>query len=94
MKPEPSSRFYINTYWSKYGMIAVVLQSDDSVVARKSEAQENGGGKCEFYKSLEGMHLRQIYFVLRSTVSPLEKSRHRFVGEAAAVRWSIGKFRK
>ena len=35
-----------------------------------------------------------IFFISRSTASPLGKSRHIFVGEASTVRWSIGKFRK
>ena len=37
--PDPSRRFYINTYWSKYGMVAVLLQSYGSVEARKAEAK-------------------------------------------------------
>ena len=40
------------------------------------------------------MRLRPISFILRSTVTPLENSRHRFVGETTELRWSIGKFRK
>ena len=47
------------------------------------------GRKCEFYKSLEGMCLRPIYFISRSTVPPLKKSIHSFDVEAAVVRWSI-----
>ena len=45
---DPSRRFYIKTYWSKDGMEAVILQVDVSEEARKSEAQEKDGGKCEF----------------------------------------------
>ena len=71
----------------------MILQADESAEARKSEVQEKDGGKCEFYNSLEGMRLRPIYFISGSTVSPLEKSRHIFVGETAAVRWVIGNFR-
>ena len=74
-------------------MGAVLLQADVSEEARKSEAQEKDGVKCEFDKYLEGMRLRPIYFILRSTVLPLEKSRHNFVGEAYSVRWYIGNFR-
>ena len=40
------------------------------------------------------MHIGPIYFISRSTVSPLEHSRHRFVGEAVAVRRSIGNSRR
>ena len=35
----------------------VILKEYDSMEARKAEAQEKGGGKCEFDNSLEGMHL-------------------------------------
>ena len=75
-------------------MGAVLLQEYVSEEARKSYSQEKDGGKCEFDKSLEGMRLRPIYFISRSTVLPLENSRHRFLGESAIVRWAIGKFRK
>ena len=80
---DPSRRFYINTDWSNDGMGEVHFQADVSEEARKSEAQEKSGGKCEFEYSLEGMRLRPISFISGSTVSPLEKSRHGFVGEAA-----------
>ena len=40
------------------------------------------------------MHVCSSSFILISTVAPLEKSRHIFVGEAATVRWYIGNFRK
>ena len=75
-------------------MVAVLLKAYVSEEARKSEAQEKDGRECEFDKSLEGMRLRPIYFISRSTVSPLENSRHSFVGEADSVRLAIGKFRK
>ena len=42
-KPDPSRRFYINTDWYKYGMGAVLLQTDVSEEARKSKAQEKDG---------------------------------------------------
>ena len=71
----------------------MILQADESAEARKSEVQEKDGGKCEFDKSLEGMRLRPIYFISISTVPPLERSIHSFVGESAAVMWAIGKFR-
>ena len=60
--------------------------------AIKSEAQEKAGGNRKFDKFLEVMCLRPISFILRSTVSPLEKSIHIFVVESSAVRWPIGKF--
>ena len=72
----------------------MLLQEDVSEESRESELQEKDGGKCEFYKPLEVMRLRRISFVSRSTVSPLENSIHRFVGEASTVSWSKGKFRK
>ena len=40
------------------------------------------------------MHLQPISFISRSTVSSLENSIKIFVGEAAAVRWAMVKFRK
>ena len=40
------------------------------------------------------MRIPPISFISRSTVSPLEKSRHSFLGESYAVRRAIGKFRK
>ena len=39
------------------------------------------------------MRLGLISFIPISIVLSLEKSRHRFVGEEASVRWDIGKFR-
>ena len=80
VRPEPSIRFYIKTYWSKDGMGMVLLQEDVSSEARNSEAKEKDDGKCELGKSLKGMRLRPIYFILISTVSSLENSRHSFVG--------------
>ena len=46
-------------------MGVVLLQADISEEAKKSEAQENSGGKCEFDKSLGGMRLRPISFISR-----------------------------
>ena len=86
--------FYIKTGWSKYGIGVMILQADVSEEAINLEAQEKYGRKCEFDKSLELMRLRPISFILRSTVSPLENSKHIFLVEAAAVRWDIGNFRK
>ena len=37
--PDPSQRFYINTDWSKYGTLAVLIQAEDLVGERKVEAQ-------------------------------------------------------
>ena len=55
-------------------MVAVLLQADVSEEEIKSEAQENTVRKCEFDKSLEGMHLRPISLISVSTVLPLEES--------------------
>ena len=38
--PDPSIRLYIKTYWSKDGMVMVILQADDLAEAIKSESQE------------------------------------------------------
>ena len=65
------------------------MKGDDSVEARKEYAQEKSGENYEFDKSLEGMRLRQISFILISMVSSLENSRNNFVGESAIVRWAI-----
>ena len=91
-RPYQYRSLYIRTDWSRYGMGAVLFQADVLTETINSEAQEKDGGKCEFDKSLEGMRLRPISLILRSTVSTLENSRHRFVGYEATVRWSIGKF--
>ena len=56
-RPYPSRRFYIKIDWSKDKILAVLLKSDESEESRKSETQENYGGKCKFYESLEGMNL-------------------------------------
>ena len=72
----------------------MLLQSDDSAAERNSEAKEKEIGNCEFDKSLEGMGLQPISFILRSSLSPLEKSSHIFVVEASTVRWFMGNFRK
>ena len=92
--PDPSRIFYIKTDWSKNGMEAVLLQLDESVKTIKAEVQEKASEKCEFEKSLEGMPLLPISFILRSMVSTMEKSRNIFLVEAATVRQAIGKFRK
>ena len=84
---DPYQRFYIKIDWSKDETGAVLLQADYSLEARNLEAQEKENRKCEFDKSLEEIFLQPIYFISRSTVSPLEKSRHRFLGEEAAARW-------
>ena len=76
-RPDPYQWFYINTDWSKGGMGAVIMQVYDSVEERKAYSKEKSE-KCEFDKSLEVMRLRPIYFISRSTVSPLENSRHSF----------------
>ena len=68
-RSDTSRRFYIKTDWTKDVMGAVLLQSDVSEEAIKPEAQEKAGRKCEFDKYLED--LRPIYFISRSTVSPL-----------------------
>ena len=54
-------------------MGAVLLQSDESVEARKADSKEKASEKCEFDKYLEGMRLRPISFISIPTVSPLEK---------------------
>ena len=89
----PYRSIYNNTECSK-DVIAEVLLKVDSGKAIKVEAQEKDGGKCEFKTFLEGLGLQPIYFISRAAVSPLEKSKHSFVGESDTVRWSIGKFRK
>ena len=70
--PDPSRRFYIKTDWSKDGMEAVLLQTYVSEESRKPEAQEKAEGNCEFDKSLEGMGIRPISFISRSTMLPLK----------------------
>ena len=34
---DPAQRFYINTYWSEYDMVEVLMKSDYSLAARKQE---------------------------------------------------------
>ena len=75
-------------------MGVAILKSGYSVDAIKSEAKEKYGEKYGFGNSLEGLNIRPIYFIYRATVSPLDNSRQRFLGEASAVSWEIGKFRK
>ena len=74
-------------------MGAVLLQIYGSVETRNEEAQEKSGKNCEFENFLEVMRLRPIYFISRSTVSPLENSSYIFVGESSTVNWAIEKFR-
>ena len=93
-RPDPYIGFYIKKDWYKYGLGVVLLQAYVSEEAIIADAQEKDSRKCEFDNSLDGMRLRPISFISRSTVSPLEKSRHIFVGEVAALRWAAGKFRK
>ena len=71
----------------------MLFQSYVSDEVKKQRHKKRRFGKCEFDKYLEGMRLRPIYFISRSTVFPLENSRHIFLGEAYVVRWAIGKFR-
>ena len=47
-RPDLSRKCYINTDYSKYDMGVVLLQVDESLEARKSDAQEKADGKCEF----------------------------------------------
>ena len=75
-------------------MGAVFLKADDSLEATKAEAQEKFDENCKFDKFPEGIRLRPIYFISRSTVSPLEKSGYSFVGESVAVMWDKGKSRQ
>ena len=79
-------KFYIKAYWSEDGIIEVILQSEDSEEVIESESQKKDGVKCKFYKSLEGLRLCPISLLSIETVSPLERSRHIFLGEAAALR--------
>ena len=74
-------------------MGAVLLQADDSEEARAAEEREVQGGKCEFDRTPDGLHLRQITFISRRTKTALEKSLHSYVGEAATIRWAVGQFR-
>ena len=67
-------------------MGSVLLQADKLVESINSWSQGKDSVNFEFEKSPEVMRLEKISFVSRSTVSPLENSRHIFVGEAAAVR--------
>ena len=90
---DPSWIFHIKIEWFKGGMKALILKSDDSAEARNSEAHKKAVRNCEFDKSLEGICLRSISFILISTVSPLENTRYSFVGESDSVRWAIGTFR-
>ena len=50
VRPEPYRRFYMDTDLSKDVMGGVLLKSDDSLEATKSEAQEKVGENGEFDK--------------------------------------------
>ena len=67
-RPHSSRRFYIKTDCSKDVLREVFLQAYDSEESRKSDGKENDRGKCEFYKSLEVMHIGPISFISRLTV--------------------------
>ena len=56
-RPDPSWIFHIKMDWSKGGIKALILKSDDSEEARNSEAHEKAVRNCEFDKSLEGICL-------------------------------------
>ena len=45
-RPDRSRRFYINIYWSKYGMELVRLQANVSAEAIHLETQEKDAGTC------------------------------------------------
>ena len=92
--PDSSRRFCINTDWSKYGIRAVLMQSDDSVEAINEKAPETFGVKFEFDKYLEVMFLQPVSFISKSTVSTLKNSRHSFLEDSTAVRWYIINFRQ
>ena len=72
----------------------MITKANFSEEAIKSEAQEKDKGKCEFEKLLEVMRPRPVSFIPISTVSPLENTRHIFVGEAPTVMWATGNSRK
>ena len=71
VRPDPYCRFYIDMDLYKDVMGVVLLKSDDSLEATNAEAQEKFVKNCEFDKYPEGIRLRPISFILRSTVSPL-----------------------
>ena len=52
-RPDPPWIFYIKIDWSKDVIGEVLLQEDGSAEARKVEAQEKSGEKCEFDKFLK-----------------------------------------
>ena len=52
VRPDPYCRFYIDMDLYKDVMGVVLLKSDDSLEAKKSEAQEKVGENGEFDKSL------------------------------------------
>ena len=92
-RPDPNRRFYLKMDWSKDWMGAVLLQANDSPESRAAEKREAEGGRCEFDKTSSGLRLRSIAFISRKTQTAIKKSAHSYVGEAATIRWAVGRFR-
>ena len=93
-RPDFDRRLYLKTDWSKDGVGVALLQAEDTPEARAAEEREDGGGPCEFDRSVSGLRLRPIAFFSRKTTSKSEQSLHSFVGEAAAVLFGVRKCRK
>ncbi len=93
-RPDPSRPFVLKTDWSRLAMGACLLQAEDTPEARAAEQRMQEGGKCEFDTSVSGLRLRPIAFISRKTRTAMERSMHSYIGEAACIRWAVGKFRR
>ena len=86
---DPYQIFYIKKEWYNDVMGAVIIQEEDSAEEMTEEPKKRTTENENLKSPWKDCAYYQCCFISRSTVSPLEKSRHIFVGEVATARWSI-----
>ena len=84
--------FVIKTDWSCAAMGAILMQPDSSPESQAALAHLDSTGEFLFDSSLGGPRLRPVFFQSRRCTEK-ESHFHSYVGESAAGRWAIGKFR-
>ena len=85
---DSSKPIFLKTDWSSLGMGYILMQPDDSIVAKAATIKLRDTGECDFDISLDGARLRPILFNSRSCTQT-EKHYHGFIGEIACGRWAI-----
>ena len=90
---DPGQRFFLKTDWSNAGMGGILMQAASDDASQQALRDLEAGGDCTFDLTLRGPRLRPVKFISRCC-DEKESHFHSFVGEAAAGRWAIGRFRQ